>query len=270
MAALDWFTRLDGREHADDDALAEAAHEALTRYRLVHFVGIEGRDEAGLRRMYEAVFERLGVVLDVREDFRQGGVRTGERWIEINYDHDIPDLAAYRHSKNAQPWHTDSAYVSNPPDVMGMYCLRQAEEGGATNFVAVEDVLGMLQSEEPELAAILEGETFHFSKVHEHRRQPVFVRRPDGRLTMNYNYYTLDASESEAHKAANQAFFDWMQRRLRDAPACLSVCMQPGEGVLWWDDYVIHGRDAFVATKTNDRFLWKTGIQVAGVSAPAR
>jgi hypothetical protein len=32
--------------------------------------------------------------------------------------------------------------------------------------------------------------------------------------------------------------------------------------VAWWDDQVLHGRRAFRATATNDRFLLKSGFKL--------
>ena len=40
-----------------------------------------------------------------------------------------------------------------------------------------------------------------------------------------------------------------------------TVYLNPGESVAWWDEYVLHGRNSFKAGKTNDRFIWKTGLK---------
>ena len=83
-----------------------------------------------LRRYYDDFVEALGTPIDIAEDYATGGAPTGERWSEIRYDADIPDLAAFRHSKNAQPFHTDESYVSSPVGIMLFYCVNAAPAGG--------------------------------------------------------------------------------------------------------------------------------------------
>jgi hypothetical protein len=51
----------------------------------------------------------------------------------------------------------------------------------------------------------------------------------------------------------------------RTAPGCREAEADqaiPGEAVLWKDEYVLHGREAFDPDKTSARFLWKSGLLI--------
>ena len=39
------------------------------------------------------------------------------------------------------------------------------------------------------------------------------------------------------------------------------VLLLPGEGLAWHDSPVLHGRNSYKASKTNDRSIWKTGVK---------
>jgi alpha-ketoglutarate-dependent taurine dioxygenase len=41
-----------------------------------------------------------------------------------------------------------------------------------------------------------------------------------------------------------------------------SVKLMPGDAVTWKDRELLHGRNAFVANQTSERFLWKCAIDI--------
>jgi len=51
--------------------------------------------------------------------------------------------------------------------------------------------------------------------------------------------------------------------RITGTAAEVAIQLAPGEAVAWWDDQVLHGRRAFRAVQTNDRFLLKSGFRLA-------
>jgi hypothetical protein len=42
----------------------------------------------------------------------------------------------------------------------------------------------------------------------------------------------------------------------------LPIKLGPGDGVLWKDDELLHGRNSFNATRTSERFIWKCAFDV--------
>src|SRR4051812_24067986 len=127
------FLKIIELRHADAVTAGKQMKDALEKYKVVKVT--PGWHISDLRGFYDSATEYVGQFISIGEDFTKGGAQTGEKWLEIRYDHDIPDLAAYRHSKNAQPLHTDESYITNPADIMFFYCVNKAEEGGATTFV---------------------------------------------------------------------------------------------------------------------------------------
>ena len=78
-------------------------------------------------------------------------------------------------------------------------------------------------------------------------------------MDLNFNYYCAEPDQPETALELNQAFLDYLQTDLPDE-IVLDACLHPGEAVSWQDDRVLHGRNAFEATQTDDRLIWKTGI----------
>ncbi|MDT0607840.1 TauD/TfdA family dioxygenase [Croceitalea rosinachiae] len=215
-----------------------------------------------LRAFYDTLIDNVGEPFSIGEDFtNKEVVSTGEKWLEIRYDADIPDMAAYRHSKNAQPLHTDGAYATPCPDIMAFYCINKAIQGGATTFIDGPVLVDFMKENAPELLdRVLNSEELHYSKAEKSRKQKIIEIGSDGEIRFNFNYYCIDPNESEENKKLNQDFFDFLQSYVAHSHMAKKVVLNPGEGVLWWDDKVIHGRTSYEAKKTNDRFIWKTGF----------
>jgi len=214
-----------------------------------------------LRAFYDEATEQIGHCVRIGEDFTKGGVQTGEKWLEIRYDHDIPDLAAYRHSKNAQPLHTDESYISDPADIMFFYCINKAEHGGATTFIDGPVLVDHLRSYDPQLFEDLTKNDVCYKKADEFRKRPIISFDEKGIPMFNYNYYCVSRDETDFNKELNKRFFNYLEDQVAHSYMMDEVYLNPGESVAWWDEYVLHGRNAFKAEKTNDRFIWKAGIK---------
>lgn len=261
MSSAHWFIRIDATDFPSATELGTAVSNALLQKRLVHVVGVEG-SESGLRATYDEISECIGECVELAEDYATGK-KTQQRWMEIRYDAKIPDVAAYRHSKNAQPWHTDESYMIDPADVMVMYCVVRAKKGGATNFISVEDIVALLEARDPDLLHALRSTPMTYAKDVNARTRPV-LHTVDGVETINFNYYCLDSEAPDAHKALNKRFFEFVNSTLRDSDGVVSLRLAPGEAVFWWDLRLLHGRDSFDAVESNDRFFWKSGIKIDG------
>jgi len=217
-----------------------------------------------LRLFYDKLVDYLGPVVNGGEDFTKGGVLTGERWLEIRYDDDIPDLAAYRHSKNAQPLHTDESYLTNPADIMLFYCVNKAPAGGATTFIDGQVLVDYMKKNAPIMLDDLTSKSICYRKADEARTEKIIDIQDNGKITLNFNYYCIDPNETEENKKLNKEFFTFLQEYIAHSHLVERVYLNPGESVLWWDQYVLHGRTSYEAKKTNDRYIWKTGFKWVG------
>ena len=211
------------------------------------------------RQYYDTLVEALGTPIAIAEDYATGGAPTGDRWAEIRYDADIPDLVAFRHSKNAHPYHTDESYVSSPAGIMLFYCENAAPSGGETNYVSGRALVDHLSRHEPELLERLLSTDVRYEKAGDFKERPIVVIEDDGRVDLNFNYYCADPNQDADALALNQDFLDFVMERMPD-DMVLSIGLQPGESAAWRDDRVLHGRNAFTAEKSNDRLIWKTGV----------
>jgi len=214
-----------------------------------------------IETFYDNVTELIGNSLLIGEDFRKGGKPTGKKWLEIRYDYDIPDLAAYRHSKNAQPLHTDEAYVAEPGGIRFFYCVNKAAKGGATVFIDGSVLVDYLKNYDNELLEEIINSPIQFTKSTKTRKSKIIDIDSEGTIKLNYNYYRVDKDETEAHKALNQRFFEFLEDQIAHSYMMKKLVLRPGESLVWWDSLTLHGRDAYEAHKTNDRFIWKTGIE---------
>ncbi|MBD2766520.1 TauD/TfdA family dioxygenase [Hymenobacter sp. BT664] len=259
---MSFLTTLVVPPHRSPSQLAGELRAALGSAKVVHLRGLaEWLPAPEWPPFYEALTEATGHCLHLDEDFAQGSARTGHKWIEVRYDADIPDDAAYRFSKNAQPLHTDESYLSEPAEVMFMHCLVQAPNGGETTFVDADKLWQELQARNPALATRLLDHPVRFAKAGDSRHQPIIAQTPAG-WRLNWNYHCVDPNESAENQALAQEFRQFLLDHITNTPAETAILLAPGEAVAWWDDQVLHGRRAFRATATNDRFLLKSGFRL--------
>ena len=243
--------------------VAAALRATLGAAKVVHLQCLAATQPAAdWPAFYDALTEATGQCLHLDENFALGSVRTGAKWIEVRYDAAIPDDAAYRFSKNAQPLHTDESYLSEPADVMFMHCLVQAPAGGETTFVDADVLWPQLQEHAPTLAARLLDRPICFAKAGDSRTLPIIAQTPAG-LRLNWNYHCVDPAETAENHALAQEFRQFLLAHITSTAAEVAIQLAPGEAVAWWDDQVLHGRRAFRAVQTNDRFLLKSGFRLA-------
>lgn len=243
---------------ADLAAGAELFHKALLEHDVVR---LRPQGDIGeFRAYYDRMVETIGEPVNIAEDYATGGAPTGARWSPIIYDTSVPDDVAFRHSKNAQPLHTDESYVSSEIGVMLFYCEQAAPKGGETVFVPGPLLLEYLSANEPELLERLTTVPVTYSKAADAKTRPIIEVGDDGKPTFNFNYYCIERDQDAAAVQLNQDFFDFCQERLPDE-LIHAVDLTPGEGVAWKDYLVLHGRNSFEASTTGDRTIWKTGIR---------
>jgi alpha-ketoglutarate-dependent taurine dioxygenase len=218
---------------------------------------------ADVRQTYDALLPKIGTPHHLAEDVRAGDrsvQRTGELWMEVRYDPAFPD--AYRHSLNAQPLHTDGSYIPAFPNATLMCCVANAAEGGETVFLTAEALVEALRRERPALLEVLETVTMPHARSGDRRELPVIRRDQAGTLRLNWNYYCVAGDADPRAAELREQLFAYLQISEAVRAAVVPVKLAPGDAVVWWDDRLLHGRNAFAASSAGERFLWKCAVDV--------
>ena len=235
---------------------AQQILSALQTTKIVQTIGVD--QSISLDEFWDTVSENIGECMMLSED-PVTGERIGEKWLEIRYDSSIKN--AYRHSKNAQPLHTDGSYVGDSPYISFFYCINQAKIGGATVFVDSDELIALLKEADPSLLEDLCQTTVCFAKDQDFKRRPIIDFDDDG-SNLNFNYYCVDPNETEFAKELVERFHQFLQTKVVGENKTYPIKLKPGEAVFFHDDRLIHGRNSFEATKDSERFFWKSALKL--------
>ena len=238
------------------EQFSQAIIDGLNVAKIVQTIGVD--KNMSLDDFWDRVSEKVGDCLLLSEDPKTGE-RLGNKWLEIRYDPNIAN--AYRHSKNAQPLHTDGSYVSDSPYVSFFYCINQAAKGGATVFLDGEELVALLRAEDPELLTDLRQTSIRFAKDRDFNHRPI-IDFDDHGVTLNWNYYCIDPNESEFSKQLVERFHHFLQTKVVAQDKTYPIKLNPGEAVFFHDDRLIHGRNSFEATRHSERFFWKSALKL--------
>lgn len=249
--------------------LARTAASVLEAWRVGHIVLIKASGVlADVRATYDALLPRIGTPHYLAEDVRAGSremQRTGAIWMEVRYDPRFPD--AYRHSPNAQPLHTDGSYIGSFPNAALLCCVHSAGQGGETVFITGEQLVGALQAERPDLLEALQTVTMPHARSGD-RRLDTVIRREGEELLLNWNYYCVAPDCDATALELRERFAAFLRESPAVRAALVEVKLQPGDAVIWKDNRLLHGRNAFEAHEVSERFLWKCAVDVGVFSKP--
>ena len=238
------------------EGFAQQVWSALQTTKIVQTIGVD--KSISLDKFWDCVSDRIGDCMLLSED-PVTGARIGNKWLEIRYDSNIKN--AYRHSKNAQPLHTDGSYVGDSPYISFFYCINQAAIGGATVFLDSDELIGILKQEDPQLLQDLCDTTVCFAKDKDFKRRPIIDFDDDG-SNLNFNYYCVDRNETDFAKQLVERFHQFLQTKIVGEDKTYPIKLKPGEAVFFHDDRLIHGRKSFEATRDSERFFWKSALKL--------
>lgn len=242
-------------------AFADVA-ESVKKNKVTVLEGVAS--DTDLKQFYETLADRIGPAAAADEDLASG-VMTGGRWIEISYDPLIQDR--YRTAKVHQPLHTDASYLPHKESVTYFFCKSRASLGGATLFLDSEDLVkAMVVDDKLDLLEQLQQTDVCFSKGGSAVTRPIIVEDSIG-ISLNYNYYCLDAGNSESVKAMVEEFQAFLEERVMRSGLPTAVTLNPGEAVFFHDYRLLHGRNAYFAKAKGERCLVKGVIKLSGDSA---
>lgn len=239
----------------------EAILDAWRGRLVLHIVGL--RPGVADLSFFDSLLAEIGTPYDLAEDATTGDrhhQRTGKRWMEVRFDPDIPD--AYRHSSSAQPLHTDGSYIANFPSATLMFCVHAAPSGGETVFLPAEDLVSIMGEMAPELLAQLHSTVVAHRRSGDERNLPILRFTESGAPLLNWNYYCVDRNAEPGVIDLAYRLFAFLRDEPAIGRACRPVPLQPGEAVVWKDDRLLHGRNAFSAGESSERFIWKCAVDV--------
>jgi alpha-ketoglutarate-dependent taurine dioxygenase len=223
---------------------------------------VRPRTEESVQYMYGSILDKIGTPCAFAEDVALGAreqQRTGEIWMDVRYDPNIKD--AYRHSANAQPLHTDGSYVEEYPNSTIMVCEANAIDGGETTFIDGSDLVEVLDAEAPELLSLLKSTIVPHARSGDRRDLPI-VNISHGHIFLNWNYYCVDTNASPEVMKLRELFHRFLLESPSIGRRTQAVKLSRGDAVIWKDQEILHGRNAFHATKVGDRFLRKCALDV--------
>ena len=232
--------------------------EAVQNNKLVYLS--DYREDLPVHDFYSKLSETIGRIHAADEDIATGQ-QTGNRWIDITYDPQIPDR--YRSSNTRQPLHTDDSYVElgGEEAVNFFYCASRAKIGGATTYFDLPDLVECmkLDGEDALLAELMSTDVVH-AKGGGRKVRKIIDKDGEGYLA-NWNYFCLSREEnSPAVLDLCERFHQYLETRIMNAGVILPVQLQKGEAVFFHDDRVLHGRNAFFAEFPGQRSLIKGKI----------
>lgn len=227
---------------------------------LFHITGPGIGDD--LENFYNALSSQVGHCLDIAEGV--GSEEVGGKWTHVRYDASIKN--AYRSSNNPQPLHTDGSYQNESPDLTFMYCITNAAEGGETIFISAEKIVALLEKEDPTLLNQLKSTPICFAREfangENQKVRPIIDYNDDGRIILSWNYYRISPTVTGEARVMCEQFHEFLQSHVVGTDHVSPIKLKPGEGVIWRDERLLHGRNSFVANKYAERDLAKVAIKL--------
>ena len=179
-----------------------------------------------------------------------------------------PNARIYQTSER-QTFHTDSA------DVVGLLCIREAQEGGKSMLVSAESIYNKMNALRPDLTALL------FDPIATDRRgeipeggQPYMEIPPlcwhDNRLTVFYQRKYIDSAQrfdgamklTEKHIEA----LDLFDELANDPELFFGMQLQPGDMQFVYNHSQLHDRTGFVdwPDPSQRRHLFRLWLSIEG------
>ena len=170
--------------------------------------------------------------------------------IQVKEQQGKPYIPYTNHQLN---WHTDGYYNSESQQIHGwlLYCVRQADEGGANTLLDHEMLYIQLRDEDPALidalmhpcAMTIPANEENGIEIRPAHSGPVFAIDPWGNLHMRYSararniHWRDDAMTTRAVSRISELLND------SNNSARVEYRLKPGEGLI--SNNVLHRRDAF-------------------------
>lgn len=240
------------REISYKVGVAREIRDLLETTKIVLLTGGAAND---LFAFYDNLSNEIGQWAPMDEDL-QTESKTGAKWIEIKYDPQFPN--SYRHSSTRQPLHTDGSYENNAPEVSFFYCINAAPKGGATTFIDSDELLKTLELHSPQLFQTCCDTAVTFAKGADAKTRPIITNDAKGTV-LTWNYFRVTETSPEIAELRRE-LHEFLEEKVVGGGLCFPCQLAPGDAVFFNDERLLHGRNAFVATRPGDRHLLKGGL----------
>jgi len=252
-ASVDWFTVYDGNGN-DADALGGNIRRELSRHSVVRVVNTVPSEDP--LKYWMRVGTSLGRSVETVEDGDTGEPRLGNgAWMDVRFEPGRHDT--FRYHNTGQPLHTDGAYDSESGDLALFYMARQAVGGGSSLFVDAATVAAIAQQEDRALFEALTTVPIRFGKPGNIGRIVPILRYSGQSIRINWNYYRVLPDQGEQIAWLRERFRVFLEH-LVESGRVTEFMLCDGDAVLFKDEEVLHGRQAYAAESSGDRLLWKT------------
>lgn len=183
--------------------------------------------------------------------------RTESIWMEVRYDPAIQN--AYRHSSSAQPLHTDGSYIPNYPTSTLMCCVQNTAKNGETIFLNIENLAKIIEKINPQFLNLLMKTDIIYERSGDKRTSKILYKIQE-EWRCNWNYFCVSKNINNNEKNIVEKFKKLLEQNEEIKKEILAVRMSEGDALIWKDQEVLHGRNAFIPDKKSSRFIWKCAI----------
>jgi alpha-ketoglutarate-dependent taurine dioxygenase len=255
---------------ADDKGLADEVRHRIQRLARQHldgspgyflFAGLDGLDVAQAEVFTLALSRMLGRLLpqDASGNFLR---RVTDRGARLG---DGTTGSRYSESRDGGYLHTDAPHTPPPlPDYFAMYCVHQAETGGALCLVHCNDLVQRL----PEWAVRILKQNFHFDRMLDTVEDPTVVRPilslapGDTRIFYHRGFIETAHRRPEVPDLTTdqREAMDRLDALLDDPTLQQRDRLRPGEIAFFNNRSLVHGRTAFEDRKDQKRLMLRTWI----------
>ena len=235
----------DGPDRVGETILAALATSSILHLRPV--------DSTADRLAFWADVARAVGTIDLRHESSDTHLRFESVWWDVQYDPAHPNT--YRHSKTRQPLHTDSAFHDDPSDATMFVCEAPARAGGACTFLDARRLVAVMEAEAPDLLAAVLRTPLLFKRGDNPGNLTPIIRLEADAPRVNWNYYRVAPDQPEATNQVKERFHEFLERRFVATGDLLRLTLRAWEAVIFKDQRVLHGREAFEATERGDRVL---------------
>ena len=169
----------------------------------------------------------------------------------------------YSNSNRDGAFHTDGTLLETAPDVVGLFCLSHADQGGDTVLI---DIQRLLRDAELHSYSALLGRAHTFSSIEPARgciqsqTNPILTLDPPRirylRLYLEDDYRNRDQQLPRELREA----MDVLDRLAADPEHQLAMPLRPGQVLLWDNRRFLHGRRAFAERERRRRLARFYGV----------
>lgn len=202
---------------------------------------------------YRKLASECGIPLIHDEDPVTGELKIGQ-WSVIKYDPSKD--STYKYSNTAHPLHIDYSYFSFDIYAAFIFCVQQAEFGGATHFIDVDVVVQILESINKPLLDKLQNTLIKFGRGSNliATKEDYILQKDSLSWKINWNYYRAKSDIKNINLIEDFKYF--LDTYIQKSGELKEIKLKAGEAVFFHDKRVLHGRNSFIGT----RHLNKGGI----------